>query len=342
MLHQTAAIALGRQSAQATAAASYVRGRVTSSRVSPRYDRTDNTGEHTGVHERPTSRQSTAIRNGYAEDFSFTSRLYPLMLPHALMMAGFTCSTAAVGGGDYDHTLTLAAAASQTYGSVLHSLGEGGSRFTRRIADAKLSQLQFTANKQGITYTGTGMGISQATASGSETVTAELDYLISAYDGSWTVTSNDITANTLGTPQGLTVTIDNPLQDTDQALATMSRANLVSTGIAIGGTASGLTFSEAILREWNYGAAAGTTLNQAIPVSQLSWVWRSPAEIPLVSGHYFTVTWTIPITQGFMQPVDITGGGRILYDLQWEMTDAIATAPITIVVRNNKSSYAAD
>ena len=342
MLHQTAAIALGRQSAQATAAASYVRGRTTSSRVAPRYDRTDNTGEHTGVHERPTSRQSTAIRNGYAEDFSFTSRLYPLMIPHALMMAGFACTSAAVGGGSYTHTMTLAAAASQTYGSVLHALGEGGSRFTRKIADAKLSQLQFTANKQGVSYTGTGMGISQATASGSETETAELDYLMSAYNGSWTVTSSDVTANTLGTPQGLTVTIDNPLQDTDQALASMARANLVSTGINISGTATGLTFSEAILREWNYGSSSGTALSRTIPVSQLSWVWQSPAEIPSVSGVYFKMTWTIPITQGFMQPVDITGGGRILYDLQWEMTDAISTAPITIVVENNKSAYTAD
>lgn len=342
MLHQTAAISLGRQSAKGTAAATYVRGRTTSSRVFPRYDRTDNTAEHTGVHERPTSRQSTAIRNGYAEEVQFTSRLYPLMLPHALMMAGFTCSTAAGGDGSYDHTLTLAAAASQTYGSVLHALDEGGSRFTRKVADVKLSQLTFTANKQGVSYSGTGLGLSQATASGSETVAAEVDYLISAYSGSWTVTSSDITANTLGTPQGLTMAINNPLQEDDQNLTTMSRANLVSTGIDISGTASGLTFSEAILREWHYGSSAGTSLDQIIPVSQLSWVWKSPAEIPSVSGKFFQVTVTIPITQGFMQPVDITGGGRILYDLNWEMTDAISTAPITIVVRNNKSTYAAD
>ena len=341
MLHQAGAIALGRQATKGTEAATFVRGRTTSSRVSPRYDRTDNTGEHTGVHERPTSRQSTAIRNGYVEDVSFTSRLYPLMLPFALIMAGFACSSSANGDGSYDHTLTLAGAGSQSYGSVLHALGEGGSRFTRAVTDVKLSALNFTANKQGISYTGTGLGISQATASG-ETITAELDYLLSAYNGSWTVTSSDITAATLGTPQGMTVSIANPLGEDDQALFGMSRANLVSTGIDITGTASGLTFSQAILREWNYGSNTGTGLDRVIPVSQLSWVWQSPAEIPSVSGVYFKTTWTIPVTQGFMQPVDITGGGRILYDLNWEMTDATATAPITVVVRNNKSAYTAD
>lgn len=340
MLHQTAGFALGRQAAQASAAASYVRGRVTSSGINPRYDRSDNTGEHVGLHERPTTRQSTAIRSGYLEDVAFASRLYPLMVGHALIGAGFTVSSAVASGAAYNHTFTLAAAASQNYITALHLLGEGGARFGRVAKDVKLSQLQFTANKQGAAYTAQGLGIGQANDTGSETFTTELDYVLSPYNGSFTVTSSDITANTLGTPRGMQITIANPLGEEEQALATMSRASLTSQGLDITGTASGLIFSEEILREWNYGASGSAALDQVIPVSQLSWVWASPVEI--LTAHYYQMTWTIPITQGFMQPVDITGGGQIVYDLNWEMTDAIATAPITIVLKNNKTNYTAD
>lgn len=343
MIHQTAAIALGRQSAKGTAAATFTRGRTTNSSMNPRYDRSENTGEHTGLHERPTTRQSTAIRTGYIEDFGFTSRMYPLMFPFALIGAGFTCSSAANGDGSYDHTLTLAATASQSYISVLHLLGEGGARYGRTAKDGKISNLSIQWGKQGgITYSAQGMALSQANDTGSETFTAELDYLISPYSGSFTVTSSDITAATLGTPRSGSITIANPLSEDAQAMASLTRASLTSQGLDITGTFGGLVFSEAILREWNYGSNSGTATDQTIPVSQLAWSWKSPAEIPSVSGVNFEIAGTIPITQGFMQPVDITGGGEILYDLNWEMTDAIATEPITIVVTNNKANYTAD
>ena len=113
-LHQTASFAAAVQAAKGTAAATnYIRGRMSTSTLQPRYDVVDNSGEHTGVHQRATVRQSTPIRAGVISDITANWRLYPYLFPVMLIMVGFKLVTSSLfrvtitDGGDGDtYTLT--------------------------------------------------------------------------------------------------------------------------------------------------------------------------------------------------------------------------------------------
>lgn len=340
MIHQTAGFAVGHQSAKGTAAATYVRARASSSRAWPTYDTSDPTGQHTGVHERPTTRQSRALRTRYGIDVQASGRLYPLLLPMLLAGVGFGVSTAN-NTTYYTHTMTLADADAQKYLSVLRHLDEGSARYSQINTDVRLSQLQIQADRNGIIWTVQGMGLDQADAAGTETETQEPDLELSPNLGSFTITSSDVTAATIGKPRSLSFTIDNPLGEDSQELHSLKRANLTPTGLDVSGELTGLVLSEGAFREFYYGADDGAAETVVIPEAQIVWVWQTPANIAGASVPH-KVTVTIPTVQLMAQPVDVTGGGEILYNVQWQMIDSAASAPITIAVDNSKTAYTAD
>lgn len=337
MLNQNAGFAVGHQAAKGTAAASYIAGRMSTSGANTAYDRTDNAGEHTPTHERPTIRRSTAIRTGAMVNFNVAGRVYPYLLPMLLLGLGMKIATAGTSPA-YTHTETIADADEVKYLSILRQLGEGSERFSKLITDAKLAALNMTADRNGITYNGSGMGIYMADAAGTEAVTVDPDIALSQALGSFTLTSSDLTANTIGTPRSMAINFASRLDAESQKLHSMRRAELIGD-LDITGSFTGLDFSEDAEAELQYGGGANEVIK--IPEAQISWVWQTPSNIPNGAVPY-KMTWTIPKVQITMQPVDVTGNGRILYNANWEMIDAASGAPFTLATVNNLADYAAD
>ena len=100
----------------------------------------------------------------------------------------------------------------------------------------------------------------------------------------------------------------------------------------------GLAFSENIYSELVWGSAAGTTPVINIPEAELAWVWQSQDYVTGTTPY--SLTTDIAVAQVELQPFDITAGGKILYDINYTMTDALSAAPITITLVNSTASYA--
>lgn len=341
MLYQTAGFAMAAQAAKGTAATSnFIRGRMTNSQLTPMLDELDTAGEHTGTHQRSTAVQSTPIRAGYMADINFGFRLYPELIGYALIGVGFKVATTTDSPvvGANTHVFTLADAEAEGWVSFMQALGEDTARYERKVTDARVSSLAIAASRTGITVTGNAMGIAEADSAGSETVVADADAMLSQSNGSFTLTSSNLTALTLGTPRSHTLTIDNPLDDQEQDLHSFSRATFSPTGKTISGTMEGLVFSENIYKEFIYGSTAGVTPAIVIPKAAIAYAFNSPAMITGTTPY--SMSTAIAVALVTMDPFDITGGGHITYNLKYRMQDALATDPITITLVNGIASYA--
>jgi len=251
-------------------------------------------------------------------------------------------STATFAGWYYNHTFTIANAASEGWLTAYDYLGDNATGdFDRIVQDVRLSQLQLAADNTGIVVTGTGLGRIMANAAGTETFVADEDALLSQANGSFSFTSGDITFGTIGTPRGHTLTIDNPLDEGEQELHTLYRSEFSPTGKTVSGTMTGLVFSENAFKEFYWGSSSGTAPVIAIPESTaMTWNWQSPGNISTTVAVPYKCTFSVPIVQFMAQPFDVSGGGRIIYDVAWSMIDALSGAPISIQVQNAIPSYA--
>jgi len=256
----------------------------------------------------------------------------------ALLTGG--AGTAVFSGWYYTHVFTLPAADNEGWLTGYSFIGES-SGFGLVARDVRLSQLTFTADKTGIIVAGSGLGLAEADAAGTETFTPEVDAVLSQANGAFTLTSTDITAATLGTPRSHTLTLDNPLDDSEQELHTMNRATLSPTGKTVTGTIAGLVFSENIFKEMWWGGAGGTAVAIPYPVSTgFTYNWQSASNISTTAAVPYKLTFSIPIVQFEMAPFDLTSGGQVVYDCAYRMTDAISTSPISLTLVNDTPSYA--
>ena len=246
-------------------------------------------------------------------------------------------STAVYTGWYYTHVFTLPTASSEGWITAYEYLGEAGG-FDKIATDVRLSQMAFAADNTGIIVNGTGVGITDADAAGSETLTEEVNYQLSQANGSFLITSTDLTAATIGTPRGHTFTIDNPVDESEQQLHSFGRATFSPTGKAITGVMTGFQFSENAYSELVWGSAAGTAPLITIPEAQLTWNFQTPRFI--TGAIPYKATFDIAVAHVNIQPYDISAGGQILYDLNYEMVDSTSSAPVTITLQNDYASYA--
>jgi len=246
-------------------------------------------------------------------------------------------STAVYSGWYYTHVFTLPTASSEGWITAYEYLGEVDG-FDKIAKDARLSQMVFAADNTGIILSGTGVGITDSDAAGSEALTTESDYQISQANGSFTMTSTDLTANTIGVPRGHTFTIDNPLDETEQQLHSFGRATFSPTGKAFNGVMTGFQFSENAYSELVWGSASGTAPLITIPEAQLTWSFQSPRFI--TGAIPYVATFDVAVAHINIQPYDISAGGQILYDLNYEVVDQAASAPVTITLQNDYATYA--
>lgn len=338
MLRQTAGFAIGVQSAKGTAATSnFHRALALRSRLGqPNFTEMGAEEiEHSGAHQRSTAAQGTPVRTGYVVPWSVRSYLYPQLIGDLLIGLGFGVTTTGASA-PYTHTFTLRDADAELWLSVMQALGEDTGRYERKARDGRVNQLQFTAGRSGLEYTATGNALTEADSAGTETVTAEVDAKMTQAEGSFTITSDDLTEATLGNPRGQTVTFDNPTEEDDQTATSFANADMAPTGKRVSGTMTGFTFSETLYKELNWGGGSAPAI--AIPEAQLVWKWQSAAIAGGSTPH--SIQFTIPVCQVNMQMVDVEGGGKYVFDMAWRMLDRSASAPITIVLVNSTASYA--
>jgi hypothetical protein len=249
-------------------------------------------------------------------------------------------SAAALSSPRYSHVATLADADELAWGTVLSALDEGDNRYTRRAYDVRGNNLTIEATRAGIACAMGGLGLRESDAAGTETFVSEPNSLLSQANGSFTLTSSDLTAATLGTPIENLLTIANPLDEEEQELHSFYRAEATPTALKVTGELRRLVWSEDIFKEFIYGAAAGTEPVIEIPEAALAWSFQSPGNISAGIGVPYSVSTSIAVVQMMMQPFDVTGGGRIRYNAQYTMLDRASTAPITITIINDHPTYA--
>ncbi len=123
MLLQSTGFGLGVQNTKGSAAVNYVRGRMSQSGTTPEFDEDNPTGQHTGIHQRPTELQSKPQRTGYLASVRGQWRLNPYLIGQMLIGLGFKNTlyatrvlTITATGGTY--TLTVNA---DTTGNIAYN-----------------------------------------------------------------------------------------------------------------------------------------------------------------------------------------------------------------------------
>lgn len=342
---QTVGFGFGKQSVQGTVATAFTQGRMMLSSSVPRWTEDQARDEHIGLNERPTAQKSAPERIGYAVPIKANWRLYPYLIGNALLLAGFKVSTAAntPETGVHTHTFTLADRDELLWGSAYHAVGEGtlgSARYARTIKDVRLSRLAINSSIQnGIAVESEGLGIVDAAASGSETITNEPNAALNPATGSLTVTSDDITQATFGTPQVHNLTITNPLSEDEGQLHTHLLQDLPLMGLGIGGQMQGLPWAIAQWKELLYagGAAPGAT-TLMLPQAQIAWSYESSADISGKSTPY-SLEIDIAVATVRLETFDIAGQGKVKVSATYEMIDGASGAPITITLINDNASY---
>jgi len=215
-----------------------------------------------------------------------------------------------------------------SYGSILHAVGEGASRFTRNLVDCKVSEFELAATRTGIMNTFSGMNISESDALGTEVVTVEDEEIIHQATGAFLLTSTDITAAGVGTPRGNTFTVSNSLSEEDQKLHSFFRASLPQDAFNVSGMLQGIDFGEDLYKELNWGSLEGTSPSIYLPKAQLTWSWETYATI--LTGIPYSMEIDVKDASVMLQPFTITGTGEVLWDLAYRMLDRYATDPLVI------------
>lgn len=338
VLRQSARLALASQSAKATAATTnFISGIMLASRLGqPDWqEQGADAVQHHGI-DRVTAAHGTPIRTSYTLPFMGRQYLYPNMLGYVLMGLGFGVSTTTdtPEAGAEQHTLTLAGVASLPWISVMHKLGS----YERKAFDGRMTRARFAQSRNGVELTFEGMCLREAEAAGTETVTAEADAPMIPAGGTFTVTSSDLTVNTLGEPRSHEMTIENPLNTDEQHQEQLYLADLPPEGLRATGTLTGLRFSGNIYEEFVNGGTSGTEPVVEIPEAQLVWKWQSAGYITGTTPY--SVEFTIPNCQMMMRLADVEGSGVYVYDAQYRMLDkASGTEPMTVVLTNDTADY---
>lgn len=334
----TTGVAVAAQTAQGTPATSgFHRMRNSRSMALPRFDYEDALNEHSGVHQRASSRQSVPDRTSVIIPVNLTGILYPDAIGVLLQMAGFEISSVANTGYKV-HTIIKSDTDAARYGSLLLAMGESVARFERKISDVRLSSLELRASRQNIQVTADGFGLDEAVSSGSETVTAEPVYRILPTTGVMTWG-----ALALGTPREHTITIARPVEEDDQHLHAFERAALSETGWEVNGVIRGLDFSAATYKKlvWNTataGAITGAGPGQSCVLDNMAVEFRSAANIAGAAVPY-SLKFAFTKCDFRMTNLEAQGNQIIRADVNYYMIDDTASNPLVITLNNNVTNY---
>ena len=342
---QTAGFGLGKQSAQGTGATAFTLGRMMLSGSTPRWTEDQAKDEHIGINERPTAQKSAPVRVGYAVPVKANWRLYPVLIGNALLLAGFKVTTTpnSPETGLYSHVFTLADRDELLWGTAYHAIGEGtlgSARYARVVKDVRLSKLAINSSiKNGLAVESEGMGILDAAAAGTETLTGEPNAALNAAKGTFDLTSSDIIEASFGIPQVHNVTVTNPLGEDEGQLHTHLLQDLPLLGLGITGQMQGLPWAIAQWKDLLYASGVAPSANTLmLPEAAITWSYESSEDVPTKANPY-SLTIAIAVATVRMEALDISGQGKVKISCNYEMVDGAAGDPITVTLVNDKPSY---
>jgi hypothetical protein len=338
----TAGFRLAKQSAKGTVATTnYLIGRLVESSVGSNFDYTNQADEHfyATTNPRATSRKSKARRTSYVAGVGFRGYLHSQFIGMALLGLGYKCTT--TGPTDttaYTHEFVLADRDDVHWMSAISRVGEGAGVFERRITDMRLDNMTIEANSVGIVMQGSGYGITEGNAVGTETGTTEPDALILPTAGalvSLTINGEDL----LSPIRSLRLQMRNALDTTEIRLWNPGRADLAQIGTDFSGVMRGIDLTTDAYKLLQYGALAGTGSSLVCPEGEISFTFESTVDITGSATTPNSITFTVPTCEWRMSPIAARGSSLIRYDLAFSAIDTGSADPVEITLVNGKSAY---
>lgn len=338
---QTGVLSVGLQSAKDTAATKYVSTIATVSGMGVKWQERSQAAEHPSAGGIPWDQTKRNKRRVYSVPVKGTIFLRPNFLPILLMLNGFKCTTSAGPvANTYTHTLIPATQSELAWYSVLHSLGTSGvDLIARRARNTRGQQLTVKVGTDESTCDFTAMATLENDQSGSPTVTAEVDNILTTETGTLTCTlgGSALVTEVSGIDWQWTQTInDSP----DRAFTTASMSlerSQVSSMFTINDVAASLTLWQKIARN---AAAATAPTPGAAQVGALSY--SILGDVIGATAQAASVTWTVPAVEFKLPDNGFEANGSNL--IRQPLTAKVIgenTPAITIVVINGVAQYVA-
>lgn len=333
MLSNTARVAFAKQAAKATpATVGFHTMFATVSASAPEYEYVENENYHPGIHARASTQNAAPVRIAYRIPVSCTFWMHPNGIVPMLIGMGFL-DTPSDQTTYTRHTMVKADVDDALYLSMLHRIGEGTGAFERKISAVRGTQLTISAARNQLQCAFTGMGLSEATSVGTETITAEDVEPLLPTKGSLTWG-----ALALGTPREHNITIARPVDEEDHLLHAFGRNDSPETGFSISGEMRGLDLSFDFYKKLVWGGTSGTGASEAIVTDSLTIIYFSANNI---SGAAVPFKFSLALTkvEARIGNFQASGNNIIRADVSWRMIDDSASAPATILVENDVASY---
>jgi hypothetical protein len=321
------------QSAKGTAATTGFHAmRLTRSSALPVFDYDEATNEHTGVHQRASTNQSTPVRISQRFNIGLTGFLYPNAIGTLLQGMGFNAVT--TDNTTYkSHVFTKANVDAAKYLSFMHALLAGSARFERKIKDVRLTQLQIASTRTNITVTADGIGLDEIVAAGTETVAADVNERILPTTGSLALGTL-----ALGEAREHTITITRAVDEDDQKQHSQARADLPEMSFDIRGQMRGLDLSFNTYKKLVWGGTSGTAPSLETVTDTLTVLWESAHDISGAAVPY-SLQMALLKAEFRLTNFEAQGNNIVRCDVDYTMIDDSASAPATFTLANGVTSY---
>ncbi len=238
------------------------------------------------------------------------------------------------------HTCTIGARDAAKWLTVLHSYGEGSDLFTLRATDARIEQWVIEAGPRGVMSTFAGVGIKEDAAAGGETGANETEYMLLPSKGACTINVDG--AVFTSSLRGLRFLISNPLDRREQNLFALERADLPSSGLECGFSATGLDVDYTTYRRLKWNGPSGTGPGVQAVKGDITFNFQSAELMGAGNDAYpYKVQITIPQAEMRMGGFRAQGRDLVRFDLAGLMVDDENSNanPITVLLQNLTASY---
>ena len=295
---------------------------------------------------RATAKKSPTTLLGYlVRGDALSNEVTADAIGYWLLGAGFkvssTTDTPEVGANT--HVFTLAEESALKWLTIRNLVGDtAGTGFENEIVGVRSTELSFTDDKEGFTYSVSNLGLTIAKATGTPTETNEDATKLVRYNGSISIIQG---ANTLvnsasqtGKHQGLTINIANPVDEEDFGMRQLTRAGLPQQGVDVTGTLDGI---ELLKTNWEmvvWGSAGATAPGGSSFVAAYLNKYTSTGNIASTSTKY-SIEFSLPSVEFYLDSdPSASGQGKVRGDFSWQMIDNVSQ-PITVTLINARSAY---
>jgi hypothetical protein len=318
----------------------FITGMLTRSSLLPAIDNITRTTEHGITYTRATSHRTPTRRGSYLGRASYRGYLYPDLFGLLLLGNGFAVTTTGASANK-THTFKLA---SRDASPWLTAIWDVDGDNPLRGVDMRGTRMVIDATPDAVTMEGDLVGLTVNEPAGTETTTAEdttgellpsNGTLTLAYDPAGTnVTVLSTPTDSIG---GLTLTLNNPVDENDRSIHRFGRGALNQNGVDVLARLSGLEIDWDIYNRILNGGTSGTSPTTETAIFSLTYSFASTVNITGTAVPY-SVTITIPRIEFNLGDFTAEGDNLITWNADGRMIDSV-TDPITIALVSKKASY---